>query len=146
MVVTARGRSERHQEHHPQDPPQRTDSPNPLDFLASSLSESEEDGGIRLVRLEDKSSHPKCARVGIQGVPAYGIVDTGADITVIGGELFKKVAAVVRLRKKNFKEADKTPRNSDGQTFSLDGRMNLEITFNDTAITTPVYIKMDAHD
>ena len=73
-------------------------------------------------------------------------MDTGADITIIGGELFKKVAAVVRLRKKNFKEADKTPRNSDGQTFSLDGRMNLEITFNDTAITTPVYIKMDAHD
>ena len=129
---------------HPQNPPQQTD--DPLDFLASSSSESEDDSDIRLVRLEDKGSHPKCARVCIQGVPAYGIVDSGADITIIGGELFKKVAAVARLRKKDFKDADKTPKNYDGQPFSLDGRMNLDITFNDIAINTPVYIKMDAHD
>ena len=80
-----------------------------------------------------------------KGVPAYGIVDTGADITIIGGELFKKVAAVARLKKKDFKEADKTPRNYDWQPFSLDGRMDLDVIFNDTAIKTPVYIKMDAH-
>jgi len=75
----------------------------------------------------------------------YGIMDSGADITIIGGEPFKKVAAVARLRKKNFKDTNKTPSNYDGQPFSLDGRKDLEVTFNDSAITTPVYIKMDAH-
>ena len=128
---------------HLKEAPQQTASP--LDFLASSSSESEEDSDIRMVQLEDKGSHPMCARVCIQGVPAYSIVDTGADITIIGGELFKKVAAVARL-KKDFKEVDKTPRNYDWQPFSLHGRMDLDITFNDTAIKMPVYIKMDAHD
>ena len=53
---------------------------------------------------------------------------------------------MARLKKKDFKEADKTPRNYDWQPFSL-GRMDLVMfTFNDTAIKTPVYIKMDGHD
>ncbi len=33
-----------------------------------------------------------------------GIVDSRADITIIGGELFKKVAAVAKLRKKDLKK------------------------------------------
>ena len=44
----------------------------------------------------------------------YGIVDTWADITIIGSKLFRKVAAVARL-KKDFREADKTLRNYDWQ-------------------------------
>ena len=129
---------------HFKDSQQKMDSP--LDFLASSSSDSEEDSDIHMVRLEDKGSHPMRARVCIQGVPAYGTVDTGADIIIIGGELFKKVAAVARLKKNDFKEADKTPRNYDWQPFSLDGRMDLDVTFNDTTIKTPVYIKMNAPD
>ena len=111
---------------HLKDTQQKTDSP--LDFLAYSSSESEEDSDIRMVQLEDEGSHPMCAKVWIQGVPVYGIVDTGADITSIGGELFKKVAAVARLKKKDLKEADKTPRNYDWQPFSIDGRMDLDVT------------------
>lgn len=57
--------------------PQKTATCSPLAFLASSSSESEEDSDVRMVRLEDKGSHPMCARVSIQGIPAYGIVDTG---------------------------------------------------------------------
>ena len=48
--------------------------------------------------------------------------------------------------KKNFKEAYETPRNCDWKPFSLDGRMDLDVTFNDTTIKTPVYIKMNAPD
>jgi len=43
--------------------------------------------------------------VDIAGVPAAGLVDTGVDITIMGPELFKKVAAVAGL-KKHFKPAD----------------------------------------
>ena len=44
--------------------------------------------------------------------------------------VFKKVATVAKLRKREFKPADKTPRNYDGHLFTLDGRMDLELTFN----------------
>lgn len=30
----------------------------------------------------------------IQGVPAKGIIDSGADITIMNGQLFQKVSAV----------------------------------------------------
>ena len=113
------------------------------DFLYSS---DDDDTRTLLVRVKDGGSCPQRVRVEIQGVPAEGVIDSGADITIIGGELFKKVAAVARLRKKDLKEADKTPRNYDQSPFKLDGRMDLEILFDDKAMVTPVYIKMDAHE
>lgn len=68
-----------------------------MDLLYSSDSDS---GNVNAVRVQDEGSKPRCARVLVQGVPAYGIVDTAADITIIGGKLFKKVASVARLKKK----------------------------------------------
>ena len=43
----------------------------------------------------------------IQGYPAVGIVDSGVDITIMNGDLFKKVAAAAHLKQKDFKKADK---------------------------------------
>ena len=96
--------------------------------------------------MEDKGSHSMCVRVQVEGVPVYGLIDTGADITIIGGNLFKKVAAVARLKKKNFQPADKIAHNYDGKPFQLHGRMMMEITFQEKTLRTPVYIKMDAQD
>ena len=59
---------------------------------------SDEDDGVRVVRLSDKGSRPQCVKLQVQGVPAYGIIDSGADITIMGGVLFKKVAAVQEAR------------------------------------------------
>ena len=98
------------------------------------------------MRISDSGSATKCARVQIQGVPAYGLVDTGADINIIGGSLFKKVATIAHLRKRNFKKADKTPQTYNQQNFELDRRMDLEITFGERTMCTPVYIKMNAVD
>ena len=36
-----------------------------------------------------------CVRVMLQGVPVYGAIDSGADIMILGGRLFKKVALAV---------------------------------------------------
>ncbi len=131
--------------HQPQSrcPDERTE--NPEDFLASSESDSEDDSGVRLVRVRDQGSRPRCAKVEIQGVPAFGIVDSESDITIIGGELFKKVAAVAKLRKRDLK-SDKSPHNYDGQPFILDGRLDLDISFKGKSMCTPVYIKMNALD
>ena len=117
---------------------------DPLDFLYSS--DSGDESHVNLVRVEDKGSEPKCAKVEIQGVPAYGVVDSGADITIIGGELFKRVAATAKLRKKDFKKPDRIPHTYDRRPFQLHGRMDLEIVFDGKVITTPVYIKMDAQE
>ena len=63
----------------------------------------------------------------VQGVPAFGVIDTGADITIMGGDLFKKVATAARLRKKDFMKPDCVPRTYDRRQFELHGRMDLEI-------------------
>ena len=76
-------------------------------------------------------------------MPAQGIVDSGADIAIIGGELFRIVAAVARLRKKDLKKPDRVPRTYDHRPFTLDGRMDLDLSFDGTTMRTPVYIKMD---
>ena len=51
---------------------------------------------------------------------------------------------MAKLKRKNFQKSDKTPRSYDMRVFTLDGRMDLDITFEDRTINTPVYIKMDS--
>ena len=77
-----------------------------FDLLFSSDSESEE--AVRQIIVTDKGSRAQHARVSVQGVPANGVIDTGVDITIMGGELFARVAAAARLRK-DFRKSDKTP-------------------------------------
>ena len=109
------------------------------------LYSSDSDGGeIQTVRVEDRGSKPRHASVQVEGVPAEGVIDTGADITIIGGDLFRRVAAVARLKKNNFKEADKIPRTYDQRPFSLDGKIDMNITFDGMTMRTPVYVKLDA--
>ena len=93
--------------------------------------------------MEDAGSQARCARVKIAGVPVYGIVDSGADITIIGGH---RAAANTKLRKRDFKKSDKTPWTYNQQPFALDGRIDLDITFEDRTMKTTIYVKMDAHD
>ena len=84
--------------------------------------------------------------VEIEGVPARGLVGTGSDITIIGGQLFRHVAAMARLRKRHFKPPDKVPHTYDRQPFHLDGQLDLKILFGDKELITHVYVKMDAPD
>ena len=102
------------------------------------------DGDVCTVRVSDTGSKPQCARVMIQGVPVIEIIDTAADITIMGGSLFKKVASVAKLKKNH-----QTSHHAHGygqQPFKLDGRMELEVKFGDKTIKTVVYIKMDAQE
>ena len=99
-----------------------------------------------MISVQDKGSCPKYARVTVEGESCLGIIDTGSDITIIGGDLFKKIAAVERLKKRNFKQPDKVPVTYNQQPFKLHGRMDLNVAFGERTMVTPVYIKMDAHD
>lgn len=118
-------------------------SDDPLDFLYSSESD---EGEVLLIRVEDRGSKPRRALVEVQGVPSYGVIDSGADITIMGADLFKKVAAAAHLKKRNFKKPDKVPYTYDQKSFNLDGRIDLDISFDGLSMCTPVYVKMDAQD
>ena len=79
-------------------------------------------------------------------MPARGIVDSGAEISIMDKELFKTVADVARLRKRELKKADKVPRTFDQKPFLLDGRLDLDITFGGKTMRTPIYLKMDSRE
>ena len=98
------------------------------------------------VRVHDRGSKSQCVRVDVQGVLMYGIVDSAADITIMGGNAFKQVATAAKLKIKDFKPPDQVPHNYDRRPFHLDGRVNLNVEFLDKAMNTPIYIKMDAHE
>ena len=46
--------------------------------------------------MTDEGSRSQLACVIVQGVPADGVIDTGADITIMGRDLIAKVAAAAR--------------------------------------------------
>ena len=95
-----------------------------------------------MVRVSDKGSKPRYAQVDIPGVPAYGVINSGSNVTIMG-ELLWKVAAVAKLHKKDLKPPDRYPRNYDQRPFKLHGRVDLKISFAGREMITPVYIKMD---
>ena len=57
---------------------------------------------VRQVCVHDHGSERQCVRVVVQGVPMYGIVDSAVDITIMGGDAFKQVAAAAKLKRKGF--------------------------------------------
>ena len=80
-------------------------SVDPLLYLYSSDSE----GQVDTIQVNDEGSRPQYVNVDLQRVPNLGIINTRADIMIMGGELFKKVATTARLRKKDFCKPDRTP-------------------------------------
>ena len=100
---------------------------DPLDFLLSGS----DDEAVKKVELRDEGSVPKCVSVLTQGVAATKLIDSGADITIMGGELFKRVSVAAKLRKRDLHKSDKTPKTYDQRTFTLDGRMMLTIEFDE---------------
>ena len=90
-----------------------------FEFLQGILCSSDEEDttGLKVARVPDRGSQPQCVKVQVQGVPAYGVLDSGADITIMGGMLFRKVATIARLIRRDFKRPDKTPRNYDQTSF-----------------------------
>ena len=69
---------------------QPEESPDPYDLLLSFDTEDEE--VVKQIVVTDKGSRAQYACVSVSGVPANGVTDTGADITIIGSELFAWVA------------------------------------------------------
>ena len=118
----------------------------PLDLLYSDSDSEHSDSSVSTVRVQDKGSRPRKVTVTVQGIPTKGVIDSGADITIINADLLKNIAAAAKLRKKAFKQPDKVPYTYDQKPFQLDGRIDLDISFDGRTMRTPVYVKMDAKD
>ena len=73
-----------------------------------SSSDGSESDHIHVVQFYDSGSQPHYAKVQLKGVLAQGIVYSGADVSIMGAELFKKVAATHKIKKKAFQEPDKS--------------------------------------
>ena len=116
-----------------------------LSHFLSSDSELE-DSEIGQIRINDQGGQQQYVDVLIEGVIARGVVDSGAEITIINGKLFGRIAAVARLKKSRLKLADRVPRTYDRKTFTLDGRLDLDICFDGVTMRTPIYVKLDAAD
>jgi len=112
----------------------------------SYLHSDSEDNQVKLVQVPDQGSRNHRARVLVQGVPAQGLIDTGADITIMGGELFKLVAAANHLKKSQFKKADKVAHSYNHNEIKLDGRIDLELRFAGQTMKVTVYVKMNAKE
>ena len=63
---------------------------------------------------------PQSATVNIERVPVTGIIDTGSDITIISGHMFKTVIAKAGLKKEEFKTVDKQAFTYNKQCITLD--------------------------
>ena len=97
-----------------------------------------------LTRVQDKGNKLRRANVVIAGVPTNGVIDSGADITIVGGDLFRRIVAVEKVKKRQFKPVDKLPHTYDRRPFHLDGKIDVDITFTGTTMKTTVYVKLDA--
>ena len=66
--------------------------------------------------------------VEIAGVLTTRLVDTGADITIMETEMFKKVVAVAGLKKRQVKPVDKQLHTYYRCQFKLDGQLDLNVS------------------
>lgn len=69
-----------------------------------SLLYSDSDSTVDTV--SDKGTKPQYVNVQVQAVLTSGVMDMGADITIMGGKLFKQVAAGCMTKKRDFKKPD----------------------------------------
>ena len=57
------------------------------ELLESDLSDDREQ--VLHLTVSDKGTLPRCVKMEVQGIPMYGIMDSGADITIMRDQTFK---------------------------------------------------------
>ena len=88
------------QENAPHTPdPAHTD---PMSFLFSDDSDQDH---CKQIVVKDNGSRSVCMPLQMEGVPVYGLVDTGADITIIGAQLFKKNSCCSQAEEKELQNS-----------------------------------------
>ena len=115
----------------------------------SSQKATQEPKGAKMIRTRYDTSKQKqssCVEVKVEGVPVTGLIDTGSDITIIRGDLFYHIVETARLEENRLQPADLKACTYDQKPITLDGQMDLHISFSERVICTTVYVKLVAPD
>ena len=59
--------------------------------------------------------------------------------------MFKRLAREARLKRRHFQKTNRVHLTYDHGSFAIDGRMDLNICFENKEMQTPVYIRMEEH-
>ena len=105
---------------------------------------SDNDSRVSMVRVENSGSKTRRASVVVGGVPVDGIIDTGSDLCIIDKTLARKIIVSAKLTKNDCKPPDRIPTDYNMRKFSLHGRINVDVEFDNIVMKTPVCIKLDA--
>ena len=89
----------------------------------------------------------RCVQVNIEGVSITGIIDTGSDVTILRGDAFYSIVSKSDLNVHNLKAAEQVKACTyDQKPISLDGQLNMKVSFGEKVINATVYIKLIAPD
>ena len=106
--------------------------------------------GTRVIQtgshMSTKKSRSCCVEVMIEGVPVTGLIDTGSDITIIRGDLFYQIISESGLKVESLKPAEQKACTYDQKPITLDGQMDMKVSFGDKTIIATVYVKLVAPD
>jgi len=126
------------------DEPSYVQDDDPLQYLLSDSGSEGSFSAVKYIRLLDQGSKSQHVDVILGGVPMEGVIDSRSDITILSCEMFKRVATVAKLCKRDFKPPDKHPWTYNLQPFHVDGRIDVGVSFHDWTMKTSVYVKMEA--
>ena len=96
--------------------------------------------------MSTKKSGSCCVEVMIEGVPVTGLIDTGSDITIIRGDLFYQIISESGLKVESLKPAEQKACTYDQKPITLDGQMDMKVSFGNKTIIATVYVKLVAPD
>lgn len=93
-------------------------------YFLSSNPDSD-DPGVWQVCIVNQGSKPQYVLV--ENIPARGVINSGCDITIMGGELFSHAVTVLRMQKSQFRKPEKVPKTYSGRNFELNGMVDFEM-------------------
>ena len=102
--------------------------------------------GTKVIRtgshMSTKKSGSCCVEVMIEGVPVTGIIDTGSDVTIIREDLFYQIISESGLKVESLKPAEQKAYTYDQKPITIDGQMDIKVSFGDMTIIATVYVKL----
>ena len=131
------------------------DSPNHLarqckQAKTESAGKKETQKGMKVIRadtyLSVEKSGSRSVKVMVESVPIVGLIDTGSDITIMRGDQFYDMVKEANLDIQLLKPTEQRACSYDQKPNTLDGQMDVEITFGDKTVVSTVFVKLVAPD
>ena len=82
----------------------------------------------------------------VEGFPVVGLIDTGSDITIMRGDQFYNMVKGANLDIQQLKPTEQKACTYDQKPITLEGLMDVKITFGDKTVVSTVFDKLVAPD